>query len=92
MFGFVGRIEVNDMRVMVEPLLGPAEESHYAANYDLRLLKALFNHGIRTKVIPENPMGDVPFLPVEKKIKYVPSADDIDRVIAVANLDTQDYL
>ncbi len=65
---------------------------HYAANYDLRLLKALFNHGIRHKVVSENPVQNVPFLPVEKRVKYVPPVQDIDKIIALADPDTQDYL
>lgn len=73
-------------------ILNRAKDSHYAANYDLRLLKALFNHAVRLKVIKENPVVGIPFLPVDKKTKFVPSAEDIDKVIAVADPDTQDYL
>jgi integrase len=73
-------------------ILDRAKHSHYAANYDLRLLKALFNHAIRIKIIKENPVAGVPFLPVEKKTKYVPPIEDIDKVIKIADPDTQDYL
>jgi integrase len=73
-------------------ILDRAKHSHYAANYDLRLLKALINHAIRIKIIKENPVDGVPFLPVEKKTKYVPPVEDIDKVIAMADPDTQDYL
>lgn len=73
-------------------MLDRGKESHYAANYDLRLLKALFNHGIQNKVISDNPARGIPFLPVEKRAKYVPSAQDIDKVLSVATPDVQDYL
>ncbi len=39
-----------------------------------------------------NPTQGIDFFPVEKRIKYVPSAEDIDKVIACADPDTQDYL
>jgi integrase len=32
------------------------------------------------------------FLPIEKKLKYIPSSEDIDKVISVADQDAQDYL
>jgi integrase len=73
-------------------ILDRAKDSHYAANYDLRLMKALFNHAIRLKVSREDPVDGVPFLPVEKKTKFVPSVEDIDKVIDVADPKTQDYL
>ena len=73
-------------------ILERAKDSHYAANYDLRLLKALFYRALRLKVITENPINAVPFLPVEKKARFIPSAGDIDKVIAVADPETQDYL
>lgn len=73
-------------------ILERAKQGHYAANYDLRLLKALFNHGIQHKLLAENPVRNVPFLPVEKRAKYVPPPQDIDKIIALADPDTQDYL
>jgi integrase len=69
-----------------------AKVSHYAANYDLTLFKALFNYGIRMKLLAFNPANGVDFLPVENRAKYVPSVHDIDKVIVLADLNTQDYL
>ena len=37
-------------------------------------------------------MDGIDFLPVEKRMKYVPSSEDIDTVIAIAPPDIQDYL
>jgi integrase len=89
-----GQLRVDEINSMViqKYILERAKKSHYAANYDLRLLKALFNHGIKHKVLVENPVKGVPFLPVEKRAKFVPSSQDIDKVIALADPDTQDYL
>ena len=66
--------------------------SAYTANQDLRYLRAAFNFGIGQKLICSNPTEGIKFFPVEKKIKYVPSSEDIDKVIAAADSDTQDYL
>ena len=89
-----GKLKVREISTTTvqQYILDRAKDSHYAANYDLRLMKALFNQAVRFKVIKENPVDDVPFLPVEKRAKYIPSAEDIDKVIAAADPDTQDYL
>ncbi len=89
-----GQMKVGEITSMVvqKYIFERAKQSHYAANYDLRLLKALFNQGIQHNVVAENPVRGIPFLPVEKKAKYVPPAQDIDKIISLANPDTQDYL
>jgi integrase len=79
-------------QMVQQHLLARARESHYAASYDLLLLKALFNHGVLNKVLKENPVLGVPFLPVEKKMKYIPPVEDIDKVISAVGQGTQDYL
>ena len=86
------KVDEISSKVIEGYILERAKDSHHAANYDLRLLKALFNHGIKHGVLKENPVNKVPFLPVEKKRKYVPSSEDIDKVISAAVGDDQDYL
>jgi integrase len=66
--------------------------SNYTANHDLRCLRSLFNFGIREGWISANPTQGIPFLPVEKKINYVPSREDALKVIMAADPDTKDYL
>ena len=66
--------------------------SAYIANQDLKYLRATFNFCIGQKLITNNPTEGLKFFPVEKKVKHVPSSEDIDKVISVADLDTQDYL
>ena len=66
--------------------------SAYTANQELRCLRALFNFGIKRGWISINPTQGIPFLPVEKRIKYIPSKEDVLRVIMAAEPDTQDYL
>ena len=62
------------------------------ANKEIRYLKATFNFGKKRKWIDHNPVDGIDFIPVDKKVKYVPPTEDIDKVIAIADQDTQDYL
>jgi len=73
-------------------ILERSKTSAYTANKELRYLRATFNFGIKKKLIQNNPTKDIDFLPVEKIVKYIPTANEIDRVIAVADAETQDYL
>ncbi|MDH5299183.1 MAG: site-specific integrase [Desulfobulbaceae bacterium] len=66
--------------------------SAYTANKEIRYLRATFNFGIKKKLIAVNPLDGIIFFPVEKRIKYVPSSADIDKVIALAGPEEQDYL
>ena len=66
--------------------------SPLTANKELRSLRSLFNFGKKRKLVEDNPTDDLQFLPVEKKIKYVPPQEEIDLVIDEADQDMQDYL
>jgi integrase len=66
--------------------------SSFTANKDLRYLRATFNYGLKKKIVSSNPTEGMEFLPVEKKVKYVPSIEDVDKVIEMADPDTRDYL
>jgi integrase len=66
--------------------------SSFAANKEIRCLKALFNFGIKKKYISCNPVNGIELLPIEKRVKYIPASQDIDKVIDGADQDTQDYL
>ena len=63
-----------------------------AANKDIRYLRSTFNFGKKRKWIKDNPADGIDFFPIEKRIKYIPTSQDIDKVIKVADPDTQDYL
>lgn len=80
-------------RDMVEQyIIKRSRVSACTANQDLRHLRSAFNYGKKSELIEVNPTQGIEFLPIEKKIKYVPSPQDIDKVIEVADPDTQDYL
>lgn len=66
--------------------------SAYTANKEIRHLKAAFNFGIKEGWFDYNPAKGIDFFPMEKKLRYIPPLEDIDKVIACADQDTQDYL
>jgi integrase len=84
-----GEISVDDIQRFV---LKRCRVSNYTANKEIRYLRAMFNFGVKNRYIAGNPTTGVEFLPVEKKVKYIPSQEDIDKVISVATVDVQDYL
>ena len=89
-----GKLECNEISqsMISKFLIERSKVSPHTGNIELRLLRALFNFGTKSKVICCNPTENIAFFPVEKKIKYIPDSSNIDKVIAVADEDTQDYL
>lgn len=75
-----------------EHILERSKVSACTANQDLRYLRAAFNYGIKLDIISVNPTKGIEFLPIEKKLKYVPSSQNIDKVIQAADPDIQNYL
>ena len=73
-------------------ILKRSKVSAYTANKEIRYLRAAFNFGLKKGLVSGDPTKGLDFLPVEKRVKYVPTAQDIAELIAVANPDTQDYL
>lgn len=89
-----GKLKCDEITIdMVQDyLLLRSKVSGYTANKDLRYLRATFNFGIKRKWISFNPTHDIKYFPIDKKIKYVPSQEDVSKVIMVADPDTKDYL
>lgn len=79
-------------QMVLKFLLQRKKVSAQTANKEIRYLKATFNYGIKKDFIKNNPVQGVEFFPEEKKFKHIPSPEEIDRVIAVANTDDRDYL
>ena len=73
-------------------ILDRSRISSHTANSEIRYLRATFNFGKKRRWIVANPTDGLAFLPLEKRFKWIPSQDDIDKVIAAADEDTQDYL
>jgi integrase len=92
--GMWGKVPCSQITsTMVEEHLSKRRNiSAYTANKDLRYLRATFRFGIKKRIITNDPTEGLEFFPFEKKVKYVPPSEDIDKVIACADLDTKDYL
>lgn len=61
-----------------------AKTSHFNANAQLKMIKALFNHGIEKEWLVSNPAGKIKKYPVAKAKKYIPSQEDIKKVFRIA--------
>jgi hypothetical protein len=61
------------LRMVQAYLIKRAKVSAFTANKELRYLRALFNFGIKQDLVKANPTQGLEFMPVEKKIKYVPT-------------------
>ncbi|MFZ5447054.1 MAG: tyrosine-type recombinase/integrase [Thermodesulfobacteriota bacterium] len=80
------------MQMVQRYLIRRARVSAFTANKDLRYLRALFNFGIKQNLVKYNPTQGMEFMPVERKLKYVPPKEDVAKVLLAANPDAQDYL
>ena len=66
--------------------------SAFVANKELQYLRALFNYGIKKKLIERNPTSGIEFFPIEKRKKYVPPKEDVLKLIATGDPEAQQYL
>lgn len=73
-------------------LLERAKTSSHCANNNLRLIKALFNHGVEREWFSYNPAGKVKLFPVKRSKKYIPTLEDILKVLAKAEPKDKAYL
>lgn len=62
------------------------------ANRHLKDLKALYNWGFGHDLIKTNPCKTIEPFAEEKSVKYVPPAEDIDKVLMAADQDDMDLL
>jgi len=80
-------------RDMIEDfVLARSKVSAHTANKEIRYLRATFNFGVKRDLIAANPTKGVDFLPVEKRVKHVPSPEEIGKVLSMADQDARDYL
>lgn len=62
------------------------------ANKYLAYIKALFNYGMRLRLISDNPANYISRYPEDRKQKRVPSKDEVLAVMKVCTPEQQDYL
>lgn len=73
-------------------LLGKSKTTPSGANFDLRMIKALFNHGIEREWFSYNPADKIKYFPVKRAKKYIPTKEDVLKVLAKANAKDRTYL
>jgi integrase len=66
--------------------------SNQTANKELRYLRSLFNWAIKNELVDRNPANRVDMLRIEKNERYVPSKEDIEKVVSIATPEQKDYL
>ncbi|MEW6440651.1 MAG: site-specific integrase [bacterium] len=66
--------------------------SPHVANMEIRYLRATFNFAKKRGWVQSNPVDGIDFLPVDKRVRYVPHLADIEKVMQLANPETKDYL
>ena len=66
--------------------------SAFTANKELRMLRETFNFAKKMGWTSQNPTDRIEFFPVEYAVRYVPPTEDIEKVIGLADRDSQDYL
>ena len=84
----ITRKDINDFLYEQANKAKESGQDNYAVNYMLNVFKALFNHAIDTYELEmRNPcLGIKPFS-VKKKLKYIPSDNDIEAVRALCDND-----
>ena len=61
-----------------------AKVSNEKANRALSLIRALFSHGIKEGLIYYNPVKGFEKFDVDRELKYIPSVEDVKKILAVA--------
>lgn len=68
------------------------ENGNIAANRDLKEFKALYNWCVRNELAIKNPCINIESYPEQSKPKYVPPAEDINKVLMAADRDDMDLV
>lgn len=88
-WGTLAVIATEDVETYLNEL---AKVSRHKANVALRLVRALFNHGIRKNWFDFDPTRSIQPYGIEKKKKYIPPLEDIEKVLSLATAEQKDYL
>jgi integrase len=76
----ISKADVNSLLSSEAKRLKRAGRSNQKANSMLRSLKALFNYGMKVYDLDLKNPCNLDFLPIEIKLKYIPTKDDIEAV------------
>lgn len=66
--------------------------SNFTANRELSTLSSIFKFAVDNDYLDKNPCRKISKLPVEEKIKHIPSLEDVAKVLLVLNKDRREML
>ncbi|MCX6153528.1 MAG: tyrosine-type recombinase/integrase [Candidatus Kapabacteria bacterium] len=82
----VNKNDINSLLMQYSKFLKQNNKDNHAVNSMLRVIKALFNYGINILDLKiENPCNNLGAYPVNIKLKYVPSDDEINKLLDVCS-------
>ena len=79
--------QIEDFIIMIAKTV-----SNITANRDLVVLSSIFNFAVDNDYLLKNPCRKISRLPVEKKIRHIPTPEDIAKVLLVLKKDRRDML
>jgi len=82
-FSDIARLNINNLLLNTAQKIQFRGKGNYTPNAMLRVYKALFNFGILHFDLPDkNPCKGIKFLSIEKRLKYIPSDEEINNLKA----------
>ena len=57
------------------------------ANKEIRYLRSVFNFGKKKSWLSTSPVDGIDFFPVDKQVRYIPTAEDVEKIILHARSD-----
>lgn len=69
-----------------------AQHSKDKANRYLALIKALFRHGIKRRLVDYDPTVGIEPFGIERARKYIPPAEEVEKVLSIAPQEFKEYL
>lgn len=73
-------------RSIFEKYLFSRADKPYQANKELRMIKALFNHGIEREMWDKNPVKGIKFFSTGGKLKYIPPLEDVLKILEISGI------
>lgn len=98
LFAFLGSADIPVIEIspkQIQRFLNEraTEKGNTAANNDLKDIKAMFNYGIRSRLIFENPCNEIePFPRNKRNSRYIPPPEDVVKVRLAATGDESDLI
>lgn len=84
------QITIEDVEELIRQVR--EESTPQKANRYLAMIKALFRHGMKRKIVDYDPTCGVEPIGFRKERKYIPSQQDIEKILSIASIEFRNYL